>query len=82
MNSNRNYYFSKVSYFIYQAGRARFIIKKNRQYKAPYLIPSLDGLVPSHAYNNEMDLNKCVFKFLRVCFRLCEYFSVCTYVHL
>ena len=50
--------------------------------KAPYLIPSLDGLVPSHAYNNEMDLNKCVFKFLRVCFRLCEYVSVCTYVHL
>ena len=33
--------------------------------KAPFLIPSLDGLVPSHAYNNEMDLNKCVFKFFR-----------------
>ena len=34
--------------------------------KAPFLIPSLDGLVPSHAYNNEMDLNKCVFKFFRL----------------
>ena len=51
--------------------------------KAPYLIPSLDGLVPSHAYNNEMDLNKCVFKFFRLWFRVfvCVFVCVCRCVY-